>query len=337
MTEDHTTVSFDLYGLGVELRSADGKTVEGIRRDFAYFEAPVEAPQVIIEIFNEKPDYSSLPNLSASIYTLNYVCYMGKELSYTDYHGSGLRVFDSKRGNYQIYSEDSDLRHEIGYLTILAAAGRFLDSRHIHRVHALGISVNGKAALILLPEKGGKTTLALRLLQSEHVKLLSEDSPLITPGGDILPFPLRLGILPGGETDIPSEYMYPVNFMRVGPKILVDVAYYSGKIGTACRPGAIFIGGRTLGCDVRIEPMSRISAGKGFIKNAVVGLGLHQGMEYLLGRNMWDTFGNSRLALSRLRNSLNVLRHSKVYKYSIGHDMEKNQQALLDFIDRLNL
>jgi len=335
--DSSASVSFDFYGLKVELRCADEKTVRSIRRDFAYFEAAPGKPQVSIEVFNSKPDFSSLPDLPASIYTINYVCYSGKEHIYTDYHGQGLRISDLGQKNYRIFSEDYDLRHEVSYLTILSAAGQFLDSRHIHRVHALGISVNGKAVLILLPEKGGKTTLALRLLKSGHVKLLSEDSPLITRHGEVLPFPLRLGILPGGEGDIPAEYMYPVNFMRVGTKILVDVGYYADKVGSSCPPGVILLGERALGCGSRIEPTGRISGSKEFIKNSVVGMGLHQGLEYLLGRSIWETFGKSRLAYSRLNNSLKVLRRSRVYRYMIGHDIEKNQQVLLDFLDGLKL
>jgi hypothetical protein len=337
MGDDSASVSFDIYGLKVKLCSEDRRTVEGIGRDFAYFKAAPDTPHVNIEVFNSKPDFSSLPDLIASIYTINYVCYSGKDHIYTDYHGQGLRISDLGQKNYRIFSEDYDLRHEVSYLTILSAAGQFLDSKHIHRVHALGISINGKAVLILLPEKGGKTTLALRLLRSGHVKLLSEDSPLITRRGEVLPFPLRLGIVPGEEADIPAEHLYPVNFMRVGTKILVDVGYYADKVGSSCPPGVILLGERALGCGSRIEPTSRISGSKEFIKNSVVGLGLHQGLEYLLGRSIWETFGKSMLAYSRLRNSLKVLRRSKVYRYMLGHDIEKNYRVLMDFLDGLKL
>ena len=337
MGDNDGSVGFDFYGLKVQLHCEDRNTVEGIRRDFAYFEATPETPQVNIEVFDSKPEFRPLPDLPASIYTINYVCYSGKEHIYTDYHGRGLRVSDLGQKNYQVFSEDPDLRHEISYLTILSAAGQFLDSRHIHRVHALGISVNGKAVLILLPEKGGKTTLALRLLRSGHIKLLSEDSPLITRSGEVLPFPLRLGIIPGEEADIPAEHLYPVHFMRVGTKILVDVSYYADKIGSACAPGVILLGERTLGCGSGIEPTSRLRGSKEFIKNSVVGLGLHQGLEYLLGRSVWETFGKSKLACSRLNNSLKLLRRSRVYRYTIGHDIEKNHQVLLDFLGALKL
>jgi len=337
MADGDTSVNFNIYGLNLELCSADRETVDGIRRDFAYFESAPVTPQVVIEVFDEKPPYSSLPDLPASIYTLNYISYQGKEDIFTDYHGQGLRIFNLRSKKYQIFSESPDLRYEISYLTVLSAVGQFLDSKHIHRVHALGVSQNGKAILILLPQKGGKSTVALRLLRSGQVKLLSDDSPLLTRQGEVLPFPLRLGILPGGELDIPARYLHPVNLMLIGTKILVDVDYFADRIGTTCQPGVILLGERTLGCESRIEPTGKLGAAKEFIKNSVIGLGLAQGMEYLLGRNVWETLGKTGLACSRLNNSLKVLSRSKVYRYVIGHDPERNHQVLLSFLQNLDL
>ena len=337
MSSNAASVNFNFYGLNLELRSEDSSVVESTDRDFSYFKAARGTPQVSVEVFAEKPDFASLPDLKASIYTLDYICYHTKEEVFTDYHGKALRVFNTKRKNYRIFSDNADLRHEISYLTVLGAVGQFLDSRHIHRVHALGISRGGKAILILLPEKGGKTTLALRFLKSEDVKLLSEDSPLLTSRGEVLPFPLRLGILPGGEGDIPRKFLHPVNFMRVGTKLLVDVDYYADKISPPCQPGIVLLGERALGCGAKIEPAGRLGASKGFIKNAVIGLGLHQGMEYLLGRNLGETLSRGGLAFSRLNNSLRLLGRSRVYRYSIGHDMEKNNRVLLDFLQKVDL
>lgn len=337
MTNSALSVNFNFYGLNLELRSEDSNVVVSTERDFSYFKTISGIPQLSIDVFAEKPDFASLPDLKASIYTLDYVCYHMKEEVFTDYHGKALRVFNTKRKNYRIFSDNADLRNEISYLTVLGAVGQFLDSKHIHRVHALGIGRNGKAILILLPEKGGKTTLALRFLKSGDMKLLSEDSPLITSRGEVLPFPLRLGILPGGEGDIPREYLHPVNFMRVGTKLLVDVGYYADKVSPPCQPGIVLLGERALGCGAAIEPAGRLGASKSFIKNAVIGLGLHQGMEYLLGRNLWETLSRGGLAFSRLNNSLQVLGRSRVYRYIIGHDMERNNQVLLEFLQKMDL
>lgn len=335
--DKNATVNLHFFGLDLELRSKDKNTVDGIRRDFAYFETTKVIPEVSIEVFNENPPFSSLPDLPASIYTKDYVCYQGKKDIFTDYHGHSLRIFNAEKKEYKIFSESADARYEISYLTILSSVGQFLDSRHIHRIHSLGISHNGKAVLILLPEKGGKTTLALRLLQSGQVKLLSEDSPLLTRKGEILPFPLRLGILPGGERGIPDKYLRRVNFMRIGTKILVDVDYFADKISSISQPGAILLGERALGCESRIEPAHKLSATSEFLKNSVVGLGLAQGLEYLLGRNIWVTLSRTGLAFSRLYNSLKILSRSKVYKYIIGHDPVRNHQVLLDFLQNLDL
>jgi len=337
MAHNDTSANFDFYGLKLEVRGDDEKTVDSIRRDFAYFEATPATPEVTIKVFDEKPPFGSLPDLPASIYTLDYVSYRGKKDIFTDFHGRGLRIFNLKQKEYQIFSENADLRYEISYLTVLSAVGQFLDSRHIHRVHAVGLSYNGKAILILLPEKGGKTTLALRLLQSEQIKLLSDDSPLLNRHGEVLPFPLSPGILPGGELGIPTRYLHPVNLARVGTKIRVDLDYFADKIGSTCQPSVILLGERTLGYESRIEPVPKLSAAKEFIKNSVVGLGLAQGMEYLLGRNIWETLGKMGLALSRLNNSLKVLSRCRVYRYVIGHDAERNHKVLLSFLQTLDL
>jgi hypothetical protein len=332
MAGNVNTVNFNFYGFDLEFCSSDTGVVESIRRDFRYFEALSGKAPIKVEIITEAPCYHSLPDLPASVYTLDYVVYRGEEEVFTDYHGKGLRVYNLRNNEYRIYSENPELRHEIAYLTILSAVGRYLDSKHIHRVHALGVSKNRKAILILLPEKGGKTTLALHLIKSGDIKLLSEDSPLITPSGEILPFPLRIGILPGGEQNIPSKYLYKANFMRVGTKVMVDLDYFIDKIGQPSEPDMVLLGERALGDKTGIVPASKLQALKEFIKNSVVGLGLHQGIEYLLGRNIWETAGQSGLALSRLNNSLKVLRHSAVYRYHIGHDLENNIKVLVDFL-----
>jgi hypothetical protein len=337
MLERGTSVSFHFYGLDLRLQSGDKGVVENVRRDFSYFEAQVNIPQVNIEVFEKSPPFGSLPDLKASVYATNYICYRRDGDIFTDYFGQGLRVFNHQTNNYQIFSESAALRHEISYLTILSAVGQFLDSKHIHRVHALGVSQNGKAILVLLPMRGGKTTLALQLLQSGQVKLLSEDSPLITQRGEVLPFPLRIGVVPDGELNIPAKYLRTMNMMEFGSKILIDIGYFADKISSACQPGVVLLGERALGYESRIEPASRLSAGKEFMKNAVVGLGLHQGIEYLLGRSLWETLGKTGLFFSRLNSSLKVISRSKVYRYVLGHDPERNHQVLLDFLQNLKL
>ena len=337
MINNKSSVYLDVYGFHLEVKSDDIAIINGIRRDFAYFETTPSKTDTLIEIYDASPVYKSFPNLSAFVYTLDYISYFDGNVIYTDYHGKGLRKYNKRENLYQIYSDNADLRYEISYLTVLTTIGKQMDSWHIHRVHALGVSRNGKAILILLPEKGGKTTLALQLLKIDNLKLLSEDSPLINRNGEILPFPLRIGVLPGGEKGIPEKYLRPVKFKRVGIKILVDVDYFIDKIAPVSQPGIILLGERLLGCESKIVPAGKLGAFKGFFKNSVIGLGLAQGLEYLLGRSITHSLANSKLACSRFYNSYKVLKRSKVYNYFIGHDSEINTSTLMNFIDDLDL
>jgi len=116
-----------------------------------------------------------------------------------------------------------DLLQEIAYLFILSTVGRYLDSQGIHRVHALGVSYQNRGILLLLPCGGGKSTMALELMRRLGFSLLAEDTPLIDRRGRILPFPLRLGIRPEQETEIPAQYFRTVNRMEFDPKTLIDI------------------------------------------------------------------------------------------------------------------
>jgi hypothetical protein len=337
MAHNDTSVDFDFYGLKLQVQGDDEETVDDMRRDFSYFEVPPGPAQVTIEVFNRRPPFDSLPNLSASFYSTRNICYRGKESIYADYFGRALTIFNPKTKSHQIFSQDADLRHEIGYLAVLFTAGQFLDSKHIHRVHALGLSFKGKAILVLLPMGGGKSTLALQLLQSEEIKLLSEDSPLISRRGQILPFPLRIGVTPGDELNIPDRYLREFKRVDFGPKVLIDIEYFADKISSVSEPWIILLGQRSLGLGSRIEPASKLSATKEFVKNAVVGLGLHQGVEYILQTSPLEIWGKSGLALSRLRNSLKVVSRSKIYRYVIGRDRERNREVWLEFLQRTSL
>ena len=68
------------------------------------------------------------------------------------------------------------------------------------------------------------------------------------------------------------------------------------------------------------------------MNNSVVGLGLYQGMEFLLERSGWEILGKAGLALSRLRNSLSVIRHSEVFRFILGPNVEKTSMVLTRFI-----
>jgi hypothetical protein len=325
---------FDFYGLAVEVQSASATLVEEVRRDFAYFHVPAGEAQVRIQIQDALPPYAELPSVPASLITPRNVCFRDRHITYIDYFGRGLVVFDRTAKRCTVYGTDHDLLHEIVYLFLLSTVGQYLDSRGIHRIHALGVSYRDQGILLLLPSGGGKSTMALELLRQPGFLLLGEDTPLIDRRGDILPFPLRLGVRPEQETGVPAQYLRTVQRMEFDPKTLIDIAYFQDRLGQAVAPRLLLVGERNLGEVSAIVPLTRRRAFKALVKDMVVGLGIYQGIEFLLERGVWELLGKGGVAASRLYNSVQLLTRASAYRFVLGRNLEKNSQTLLAFLEK---
>src|ERR1043166_1198098 len=325
---------FDFYDLTIEVSSTTADLVEEVRRHFAYFSIPPRDGQVRIEMRRIPPPYAELSPLPASVITPRNVCFQNGKGTYVDYFGQGLAVFDRQEKHCVIYGMDHDLVHEIAYLFILSTVGQYLDNHRMHRVHALGVSYKQKGILLLLPSGGGKSTMALELMRQPGFLLLGEDTPLIDHRGHIYPFPLRLGIRPDQDTEIPPQYLRTVNRMEFEPKTLIDIEYFKDRLGTAVEAGLILVGERNLGDVSEIVPLARHHAFKAMVKYVIVGLGVYQGLEFLLERGLWELLGKTGVATSRLYNSLSLLARAPAYRFVMGRNTEKNCQTLIKFIQQ---
>lgn len=325
---------FDFYGCTLEVRSVSAAVVEEVRRDFAYFQRPSGSGRLEVEIRPVPPPYAELPPVPASVLTPRNVCFADKRLTYIDYFGRGLAVFDRRAQRCVVYGTDHDLLHEIAYLFILSSVGQYLDSRGLHRLHALGLSYRRRGILLLLPSGGGKSTMALELLRRPGFGLLSEDTPLIDRRGRVLPFPLRLGVRPEQETGIPAEHLRTVRRMEFDSKTLIDIDYFADRLATTVEPGVVLVGQRNLGDVSAIEPLAPHRAVSALVNNMVVGLGVYQGMEFVLERGLREVLGKGGVAASRLHNSLRLLARAPAYRFVLGRNMARNRQTLLQFLDR---
>lgn len=323
---------FDFYGCTIEVHSSSSDLVNEVRRDFSYFRAAVENPLVRIHLHLTTPPYDQLPPVPASFITPRNVCFQDGHITYIDYFGRGLAVYDRKERQCVIYGTDPDLVHEMAYLFMLSTVGQYLDSRGLHRIHALGVSYRQRGILLLLPSGGGKSTMALKLLHQPEFLLLSEDTPLIDRRGYLLPFPLRLGVRPEQNTEIPPQYLRTVRRMEFDPKTLIDIEYFGDRVGQAVEPYCLLVGERNLGEVAEIIPLARHRALQALFKDMVVGLGIYQGMEFLLERGLWELLGKGGIVASRLRNSLRLLSCVSAYRFILGRNTEKNCQTLLEFL-----
>jgi hypothetical protein len=328
--------SFDIHGFRFVLSGDVPGALAALASDFEFFATPCPAAPgerpAEIRIHHAAPDYAALPPVRARVYTPRNISYLDGDYTLVDYHGRGLGRHHRPTGDFEITTLDADLQYEACYLFLLSQLGEALDRRGLHRVHALGISVAGRAVLVVLPMGGGKSTLAAALLADSEVKLLSDDSPLIDTAGRIHAFPTRIGLLPGTDAAVPAEYCRTVNRMNFGPKTLVDYRYFAGRVVAEAQPGFVCLGTRTLADSGRIVEASRHAALRRFISDCVVGMGLFQGMEFFFQKSTREILGHAPVAWSRLRASHAVIWRSQVVELQLGRDPAANARLLVDYV-----
>jgi hypothetical protein len=174
--------------------------------------------------------------------------------------------------------------------------------------------------------------MALSLLREPGFLLLSEDTPLIDRRGMMLPFPLRLGVRPGEKTDIPEQHLRTVRRMEFDPKTLIDIEYFQDRLGQAVEPRFLLVGSRNLGDASEIVPLAPHRALRAIVKDMVVGLGIYQGLEFLLERGVGELLGKGGVVASRFYNGLRLLARVSAYRFVLGRNREKNRQVLLEFL-----
>ena len=325
---------FDFYGFTIRVSSDTAGLVEEIRRHFGYFSAPGGTEEIHLEMRFAPAPYGQLPALPAAFITPRNVCFQQAGVSYIDYFGRGLAIYDRHEKHCVVYGTEHDLVHEIAYLFVLSTVGEYLDRRRMHRIHALGVSYRDRGILLLLPSGGGKSTMALALMQQPGFLLLGEDTPLIDRRGRILPFPLRLGVRADQEPDIPRQYLRTVERMEFDPKTLIDIEYFKERLGRTVDAGLVLVGERNLGQVSEITRLSRRRAFRAMVNNVIVGLGVYQGLEFMLERGVGELFGKGGVVASRAYNSIVLLSRAPAYRFVLGRDIQKNCQTFLDFVHR---
>jgi hypothetical protein len=234
-------------------------------------------------------------------------------------------------------TEDLELAHEIGYLTILSRLSEALEKKRLHRIHGLGVESGGKGTIILLPSGGGKSTMALSILRERNqFRLISEDSPLIRQDGYLLPFPLRIGVHPQNvPSDIDARFTRMDKRIEFSPKISIDIRYFGDQVSHQPVPvSSLLLGVRTTGRRTEIVPASRMAVLRYVLANSIIGIGLYQGLEFLLQKNLRESLQHLGLLGSRAYNNMVLLRRARVYRFLIGRDIARNYECLRDFLLR---
>lgn len=326
----------EAYGLGITVAGDWPEVVEQVRLDFAWFERPGPgegSPEVEITIERRPPDFDALGDSVASFVTPRNVVYQDGTRTIVDYFGRAVSILDRRTGRLVVQGEDDHLVHEAVYHFLLSRMGEHLEGRGLTRLHALAICGGQGAVAVMLPSGGGKSTLALRALRQDGVRLLSEDSPLIDRQGRAHPFPLRIAVNPTDAATLPEGSVRRMDRMEFHPKMVLDLEAFSDRVESQPQPlRHLVIGRRSLGTHASLEPLPRRSAVTTLVREAIVGVGIYQGMEFVLQQGMRDVAGKLGVAATRAACCSGVLARAKVWQLTVGRDHARNWEALSPLI-----
>jgi hypothetical protein len=336
--------SFDFYGLGASVEGDWPAVIDAIRFDYAWFETGVRdgsdravrdwpagrpAPPISLEIIRRAPDFDAYGSLTASFVTPRNVVYQSNGLTLVDYFGRALLAYDRTARAATIEGEDEHLVHEAGYQFLMSRIGEHIDNCGFVRLHSLGLSGAQGGVAVMLPSGGGKSTLAVRALDAEGVRILSEDTPLLDRAGVLHPFVLRLGINEIDRDKLGSDKVQRIERMEFQPKLVLAVEAFADRIEE--RPQQLrhlVIGRRALGSEARLEQLPRRVAVGTLLREAVVGVGVYQGMEFVLQRGMRDVISKGGVFASRARACAAGLARARVWELTMGRDSDRNWAAL---------
>jgi hypothetical protein len=120
--------------------------------------------------------------------------------------------------------------------------------------------------------------------------------------------------------------------MEFGPKILVHHDLFRNRVTPRAEPGIVFLGYRSLDDRCRIEPARRGESYRSMIANCAVGLGLFQGLEFVVRSSPLELVGKTRTGWSRLSNARKLFRRSEVYRLILGRNTAENARVVTAFV-----
>ena len=329
--ERRDALELDVYGLRARVTGDWADVVGDLRRDFWWFRTDAtSAPALHVSIEQRAPEFDRFGALPAAFVTPRNVVYQGTGSTVVDYFGRAVLVIDRRGGPVVVQGEDPHLVREAANNFLISRIGEHLNARGLVRLHALGLAGADGAVAIVMPSGGGKSTLALRAIETDDCKVLSEDSPLLDRHGMVHPFPLRIGVNPTDAHHIPAGHtVRTLERIEFHPKLALDVESYADRIEEAPQPlHHLVIGRRTLDRTGRLEALGHVQSVGPLVREAVVGVGVYQGMEFVLQRGWSDVVGKSGTAVRRALIVGAAVQRARVWRLWVGRDRESNWDAL---------
>ena len=307
--------------------------IKKLQDEFNYFlaEKTEETPATLIEIFKEVPP--ELPSMIAVKVLDTCSVYKLGQRQYLRYYNGALAVLDKYEETVRLYSLDLDQLFELAYLAIHTKLAKELDLKGLCRMHCLGVSLGDLNALIMLPPKGGKSTLLAHLLDNPELKIIADDMTIIDLSGKIHAFPGSLGMDVKPE-DGPLSKLSWTKFSRTQypPKWFAGLSEFKTRIETHAEnnKNLLIAGHRISQGQSILTPVKKWKMILPLFEHLIFGFGLPQVREMFLSFNFFDYLKLPYHLMIRCICALQLLRKSRCFYFYMGPDLPYNAQLILN-------
>jgi hypothetical protein len=175
------------------------------------------------------------------------------------------------------------------------------------------------------------------MLQEGEVKYISDDDPLFDRRGHILPFPRPLGISDKGVIkSFPKECVYQIDRMEFGIKYFIENDYWKGGLERKPLHDIFLLSGRRILFGTpSIERCSKREILSTLIRDAVIGIGLYQGLEFIINHSTWEVLTKMTTFFKRFYLALKLAHVSKTYRFTLTNNITQNVYVLKEFIQKI--
>lgn len=343
MKEDY----FDFYGQTVIVRSDWDELSLLLRKDFSFFKCSKiqnESKSLAVTVLNRSPKEIVIPKTHSVMQSLNSITYQVNEKRFNDYYGKLTSVFDYKNERAELYSLDLDKAHEVAYLLILSRVGKKLDLIGLHKLHAFAISYKKMAFVCMMPMKGGKSTLLMELLKNKEVKLISDDIPMINSKGELLPFPIKIGLEMDREIALEinnhDENIYFLKRENHGMKKLICLEGLKDKVEKIDQNFKNVIlceAFRFSSAESEIHEAPWRKIFKGLFKHGVIGIGLPIIIEYFWEFGILDFLLKTKIFIKRMYAFLVLSFKAKKINLYLGTNPKTAALMIVEFLEKKSI
>jgi hypothetical protein len=327
--------AFDVYGVQVLIESNCATFMEYIRRDFCFFHDPkgdVSPPHVHVNFLNKTPPWEEIPLHAVPLFkTAASAVYKSGPNRYIDHNREVFAIYDLKRDEGTVYSDDPDAMYRIAYSILMTRIGFRLDRTRLHRMHALGISVDNTALLFLGDGGCGKTTLGLEMMKHPQVGWLTDDILPVDSTGRALAFPTSPRLIQGSVVPWlpPSVVLLKAPMPKEPPKVQLPSSSLLSRVCSSAKLRALFLCNRTPGLRPSINRVGFLEAFRGICNNALTGKEFGHMMAYHLQFSPVYLYRMAALYLSRLRTFCYFAWTVPVLRFHMSGEISENASMVL--------